>query len=515
MFSRVTRPFDTYRGRMLSIVAGPPILAFLPAITLGAYWFGGETALIVVALGLPCVFAAMGLAAKQAPRDTPARDGVTGLLLRDGFEAAAARVFHETSISGLKSACIMVEIDEYRQLVDSYGQATADLVMARTGERLQAAVRDPDIVARVGDSRFAVCLSPVRQLDLEICIQLAGRMQTAMEDPIQTDGAALHVSACIGFCTRRRTPSEAPQAWLTAAAAALAEAQSAGSSTIRAYSDDMHKRTQTRSDLREEAAAALENGQIHSWFQPQISTDTGKITGFEALARWVHPIHGTIAPATFLPILEDIGLMERLGEVMLFNALTALKAWDAANCDVPRVGINASSSELRNIRLVDKIRWELDRFDLTPERLCIEILETVVSDTPDDVISRNIAGLSAIGCRIDLDDFGTGHASISSLRRFQVSCIKIDRSFVTRADRDPKQQQMIAAILTMAERLRLETLAEGVETVGEHALLAQLGCDHVQGYGIARPMPFDRTLDWIAAHAAKLQDTPQIGRQTG
>jgi len=138
-----------------------------------------------------------------------------------------------------------------------------------------------------------------------------------------------------------------------------------------------------------------------------------------------------------------------------------------------------------------------------------------VSDTPDDVISRNIAGLSAIGCRIDLDDFGTGHASIASLRRFQVSCIKIDRTFVAKADRDPEQQQMIAAILTMAERLRLETLAEGVETVGEHALLAQLGCDHVQGYGIARPMPFDQTLDWIAAHAAKLQDTPRIGRQTG
>lgn len=515
MFSRVTRPLDMYRGRILSTVTGPPILAFLPAITLGAYWFGGETALIVVALGLPCVFAAMGLAARQPPRDAPARDGVTGLLLRDGFEAEVARVFHETSISGLKSACIMVEVDQYRQLVDSHGQANADLVMARTGERLQSAVRDPDIVARVGDSRFAVCLAPVRQLDLEICIQLAGRMQTAMEDPIQTDGAALHVGACIGFCTRKRTPSETPQAWLTAAAAALTEAQGAGPSTIRAYSDDMHKRNQTRSDLREEAAAALENGQIHSWFQPQISTDTGKITGFEALARWVHPVHGTIAPGTFLPILEDAGLMERLGEVMLFNALTALKAWDAAGCDVPRVGINASSSELRNIRLVDKIRWELDRFDLTPERLCIEILETVVSDTPDDVISRNIAGLSAIGCRIDLDDFGTGHASISSLRRFQVSCIKIDRSFVTRADRDPKQQQMIAAILTMAERLRLETLAEGVETVGEHALLSQLGCDHVQGYGIARPMPFDRTLDWIAAHAAKLQDTPQIGRQTG
>ncbi|QEW22099.1 Oxygen sensor protein DosP [Marinibacterium anthonyi] len=515
MLSRVTRPFDKYRGRVLSIVTGPPILAFLPALTLGAYWLGGETALIAVALAVPFFMALTGMVTHWPPRGLAPRDGVTGLPLRDGFEAVAAQIFHETEISELRSVCFMIEIDDYKQVIDRNGQAIADLVMARTGERLQTAVRAADTVARLGDSRFAICLTPVRQLDLELCIQLAGRLQTAVEEPIPVDGTAIYVTACIGFCPRTRAPAEGPEGWQTAATAALVEAQGVGPSTIRAYSADMHRRKQTRSDLREEAAAALENGQIQPWFQPQISTDTGKVTGFEALARWMHPLHGTIAPATFLPILEDAGLMERLGEVMLFNALTALKAWDAAQCDVPRVGINASQSELRNPRIVDKIRWELDRFDLTPERLCIEILETVVSETPDDIISRNIAGLSAIGCRIDLDDFGTGHASISSLRRFQVSCIKIDRSFVAKADRDPEQQQMIAAILTMAERLRLETLAEGVETVGEHALLAQLGCDHVQGYGIARPMPFGQTLNWISTHTAKLQNTPQIGRHTG
>jgi EAL domain-containing protein (putative c-di-GMP-specific phosphodiesterase class I) len=120
-----------------------------------------------------------------------------------------------------------------------------------------------------------------------------------------------------------------------------------------------------------------------------------------------------------------------------------------------------------------------------------------------------------LGCRIDLDDFGTGNASIASIRRFAIKRIKIDRSFVMKADRDPEQQRMISAILTMAERLEIETLAEGVETVGEHVMLAQLGCDHVQGFGIARPMPFDQTLEWIAMHNAKLLQVPQImqGRQ--
>ena len=192
-----------------------------------------------------------------------------------------------------------------------------------------------------------------------------------------------------------------------------------------------------------------------------------------------------------------------------------MKAWDSAGTNVPCVGVNFASDELRNPALVDKIRWELDRFDLTSDRLCVEVLESVVTDGPDETVTRNIIGLGELGCRIDLDDFGTGHASIASIRRLSISRIKIDRSFVMKADRDPEQQQLVGAILTMAERLGIETLAEGVETVGEHTLLAQLGCDYVQGFGIGRPMPFDQTLDWIVAHEGKIQQAPTIKRETG
>jgi EAL domain-containing protein (putative c-di-GMP-specific phosphodiesterase class I) len=319
----------------------------------------------------------------------------------------------------------------------------------------------------------------------------------------------------VGFCLRSRAPGSSGQEWLVASGVALTDAQRAGPSAIRAYSHEMARQGRTRSDLRDEAAAALENGQIQPWYQPQISTDTGNVSGFEALARWSHPVHGMIAPDVFLPVMEEADLMERLGQVMLYHALTALKAWDSAGINVPQVGVNFASAELRNPGLIDKIRWELDRFGLPPDRLAVEILETVMTDCPDDTISRNISGLAELGCRIDLDDYGTGHASIASLRRFAVSRIKIDRSFVMKADCDPQQQRLISAILTMAERLELETLAEGVETLGEHALLAQLGCNHVQGFGIGRPMPFDQTLDWITAHQAKVQDVPAIGRETG
>jgi EAL domain-containing protein (putative c-di-GMP-specific phosphodiesterase class I) len=177
------------------------------------------------------------------------------------------------------------------------------------------------------------------------------------------------------------------------------------------------------------------------------------------------------------------------------------------------VSINLSAEELRNPRLADKIKWELDRFDLNPNRLCIEVLETVVSATDNDVVVANIAALSRLGCGIDLDDFGTGHASITSIRRFAVRRLKIDRSFITRLDEDRSQQRMVAAILSMAERLELATIAEGVETAAEHAMLAQLGCNDVQGFGIARPMPIEDTQVWIQTHRRKIGNLPQIRQE--
>ncbi|NVK13869.1 MAG: bifunctional diguanylate cyclase/phosphodiesterase [Rhodobacteraceae bacterium] len=494
-------------------VTGPAMLAFLPALTLATFWIGGETALLAVALGLPVLMAAAGGFSKLGGGSQP-RDPVTGMMLRNGFEQEAARIHAECSEGGLRSAIFVVELDDHRELTDRHGQEAGDRFMQHCGAQLVSALRQDDIVARISDSRFAVCLAPTLQLDLELCIQLAGRMQAATEEPLPLDGTTIYMTSSMGFCQHSRIPGAESAEWISAATAALSEAQGNGPGGIRAYSTDMPGRTGSRSTLREEAAAALESGQIQAWFQPQICTDTGRVSGFEALARWQHPVQGLIPPSTFLPALEEAGLMERLSQVMLYNALVAIKAWDDAGVTVPCVGVNFATQELRNPGLAGRIKWELERFGLPADRLCVEILETVMTDQPDDVVTRNILALSEMGCPIDLDDFGTGHASISAVRRFNISRIKIDRTFVMKADQDPEQQKLISAILTMAERLELETLAEGVETAGEHALLAQLGCGHVQGFGIGRPMPFDQTLDWITAHEAKLQDAPVIGRQT-
>lgn len=499
------------RAQLLPVLTGPPVLAFLPAGSLAAYWMGGETALLAVALGLPLIFAALGNFAQPA-QDMPGVDTTTGLVLRDGFDGFVANSFERSADPGLNSAIFMLDLDEFSDIIALHGQEAGDHIARLVGDRLTAVLRDGDCVARLGQARFGICLRPVRQLDLELAIQLAGRLQTAIEEVISLEGAALYVSASVGFCLRHRAPEDTPSAWEQAAETALGAAQQVGPSAIRAFTPKMMSQARSRRALREDVCAALENGQIQPWYQPQISTETGKVTGFEALARWIHPEHGAIAPDRFLPAIRDAGLAERLAEIILYHSFTALKAWDSAGLDVPHTSVNFGNEELRNPRLVDRVRWELDRFDLTPDRLCVEVLETVVTDQPEDVVARNLTGLVELGCLIDLDDFGTGQASIGAIRRFSVSRIKIDRSFVTKADRDPEQQKLVSAILTMAEQLELETLAEGVETVGEHALLAQLGCGHAQGFGIARPMPFDQTLDWITSHQAKIQAPPRIGK---
>ncbi|WP_372571697.1 putative bifunctional diguanylate cyclase/phosphodiesterase [Ruegeria jejuensis] len=502
------------KDRIVPVLTGPPVLAFLPAITLGAFWLWGETALLLTALGLPLLFAFAGALGKWPVEGRGTRDTVTGLLLQDSFLTATEDVCAETARNGQKSACFLVELDDYTDHVSRLGQGAADHIVQRCGERVRSVLRDKDIVARMGDNRFAICLAPVPHLDLELSIQLAERLQEAVENPISLDGSTVYVSCSIGFCQFSRFDGDSAKDWLAAADLALEEAQQAGPSAIRAFSPQTRRRRGTK-PLRDEIGSALDNGQIQPWFQPQISTETGHVVGFEALARWSHPLRGNLGTDVFLPLIAQAGLLDRLGQVMLYHSLTALKAWDSADVRVPSVGVNFTAEELRNPALVERIRWELDRFGLTADRLAVEVLENVFTDTADDTVTRNIAGLGQLGCKIDLDDFGTGHASIAAIRRFAITRIKIDRSFVAKADRDPEQQRMIGAILTMAERLELETLAEGVETVGEHALLAQLGCDHVQGFGIGRPMPFDQTLDWISAHEAKVQDAPRISRKTG
>ncbi len=494
---------------LLGWVRRPEFLIFLPAITLAGFWLGGERVLLLLALGLPLLFAVTGTSGLSAG----------GSAVAEGATVSRVIAALDALLPGLEgsrrcTACLVIQFDETASFLDRHGRSAQADVLARCEDRIRGVLRMGDLVALMQGGSFTIVLSPVRRLDLETLVQLCGRLQEAITAPISLGATQVYVTSSIGFCVSGRSAELTGASLLDAAQAAADEAMRHGPGAIRAYSSEMSRKQAVQNAMREEIEAALDSGQIRPHFQPQISTDTGDITGMEALARWYHPDRGCLAPSEFLPAVEASALTERLGEVMLQQSLTALVDWDRKGFRVPRVSVNFAASELRNPRLPERLKWELDRFDLTPDRLTVEILETVIANSDNDMLVSNIAALAAMGCGIDLDDFGTGHASITTIRRFAVRRLKIDRSFVTRVDQDREQQKMVSAIVSLAERLGLETLGEGVETAAEHAMLSQLGCGHVQGFALARPMPAEAVSDWMTRHRASQHRIPRIGART-
>lgn len=476
------------------------IIALTPGLCLGAYAALGKPGLMAMALGAPLIIIGTIGSLAFAKGSEAVKDPVTGLGLRQEAVARLDARSHEGAVTDRSVACFAVGIEEFERITSRHGDRAAQHILYEAARRLEHTIRESDVAVRLDGPRFGVALTQLRRVDLEMAIEIAARMQAAISEPFAIDGAKAFLGSSVGFCLPPIAPSTKGEGLMSGAERALDEAMSITGGAIRRYSEDMRKRDHDRSALRQEAHDALADGRVVPWFQPQVSTDTGRVTGVEVLARWEDPEKGLISPADFLPALEGEGLLDRLGEVMLAGALQALKAWDDEGLEVPSVGLNVTETELRNPRFCDRVKWELDRHEIAPNRLTLEVLETVTNDGADDMVSRNLAALARLGCRLDLDDFGTGNASLASIRRFNVNRLKIDRSYVTDVDTEPAQQSLVAAIVTMAERLDLETLAEGVETLGEHAMVAQLGCLHAQGFAISRPLPQAAFGPWLKEH---------------
>ncbi|MEM1297939.1 MAG: EAL domain-containing protein [Pseudomonadota bacterium] len=257
---------------------------------------------------------------------------------------------------------------------------------------------------------------------------------------------------------------------------------------------------------------AMADGHVVPWFQPQICMNTRRVLGFEALARWIDPVLGPQSPAEFLPLAQEIGLMTELDSALQRQAMAALRGFHEAGLGGCDVGINLTAAQLAEPGFVDSICMETDRTGLEPEHVSIEVLESAMLDeAAADPIKENVNRLAGLGYRIELDDFGTGHAGLSSLRDLDVTRIKIDRSFVRDVHQDTKLQKFTRALIGLAKTLEIEVLAEGVETEAEFAWLAAEGCDSVQGFLIARPMPLEEILPWARAHDATLPGIRKAG----
>jgi len=508
-FGRLARSVRLALGRV-------ELLALFPLLTLLAVAVGKVDIAIATAVILPALLALQAFAGPRRAHHGDGSHGAdTGRGVRKGKEILLAAIDGIAATPGQETACILIQIDGWDQIVDRWGSEAALDIADRVSDRLCTSLRNGDVVTRLGDARFGVVLHPIPAARLGVRDTILSRLRTTLREPIAVSGASVRLSICAGHTSLIRDGADPAGVTFAAAETALAEAHREGPDAIRAFAPGLSERRTTRTELAGEVEEALAASEIRAWFQPQVSCQTGAISGFEALARWHHPKRGLLQPGAFLPAIEDAGRMEALGHAILFHALDALSTWDEAGLRVPSVSVNFSPTELRNPALVDRVKWEVDRFDMQPGRLTVEILETVVASSKDAAIIETLTALGAHGVNLDLDDFGVGQASLAAIRRFGVSRIKIDRSFVMGLDEDPEQRSMVAAIIAMARQLGVETLAEGVETDAVRAILTEMGCDHLQGYLLARPMPVNETLSWATRHIASQPEPPRVGRRAG
>ncbi|MCB1352404.1 MAG: EAL domain-containing protein [Rhodobacteraceae bacterium] len=426
-------------------------------------------------------------------------DPMTGMPNGAYLHAYISRLALGAERRSTQTAVMRIDFDRFKILREALGTRVADEVIRIAARRVQQCLRGGDFAAYLGQDDFVVVTGDLE--DGNSAAAIAGRIQAALTKPFSIRGGARRLSCSIGVTLMSDDEAD-PDLILANAAIALSEAQAEGMGLIRYFSASQREEVRRRETLYAELVHGLENGEIIAYFQPQIDLATDLLAGFEALVRWRHPKRGLLAPGAFLDFADQTDLTERLGEVVLTRALEAMTAWDAQGLAVPRVGVNFALAQLRNPRLIEKIKWDVERFDVEPQRLAIEVLETVLIKSDADMVVRNLRGLASSGFVIELDDFGTGHASISNLRRFMVNRIKIDRSFILGIETSAEQQQLTASMIAMAGALGIETLAEGIETAEAQSMLGELGCDFGQGYKIAKPMSLEETFNWLRTHCA-------------
>ena len=505
-----------FRIRLSAAVARLDWMMLFPVAVVIAWAYGLDAVALVLAVVLPLC---LGLDLRFGRR----RRG-NGSLIQAATDQPVARPVLQRLVDDVLEDCIQrdrttavlrLQVEDLQILDGGWQGKTGNMIMDRVVQRVTATMRGQDAVLRSGDQGIFIVLAPSVTADLDALMTIVDRIQAAVAEPLSVDGRAVRVHCYIGVCSQRMAPERTGASMLAAAECALQVARRQGSDAVRAFNSDIQSQVEIDHRLSTQVEAALDAGEIVPWFQPQVDTRTGRLAGFEALARWTHPELGVLAPGQFLETIASSGRSGDFGDLILKSALDALVEWDNAGLDVPCVGVNVSLEELADPRLAERIIWQVDGYDLSSDRIAIEILETVTLRDSDEAIIRNIKALREAGFRLDLDDFGTGAASIAHIARFGVHRIKIDRSFVHGIDRDATQADIVAAILSLADRLKIDTLAEGVETPEEREILANMGCPHIQGFGVARPMPFEDTIPWALSLRTKTGETLQSMQPRG
>ncbi len=437
----------------------------------------------------------------------PVTDLPNQLLLLDELQA----LIDESENSNGDTVTLLLDIERFSFINENMGYDAGSELLRSVGSRLSRAFGEGGsfegaVVGRFGADEFAVI---VPKVDNEDGIQeITDKVKSTIEESFLINGRDLFLKAAIGVAWHPDHGRDARSVF-RCAEAALHRSTRTIDHAVTYYHREMRYRARHKFDMEAELRCAIDEGQIQAWYQPQQSTATGELEGVEALARWIRPDGTIVQPADFVPLSEEMGISDTLFETIMNSVCRDVARWREASGWAVPVSVNLSPHQLRNSDLVSVIRSILTEQNVSEELINLELTETVLLEDLT-VAEPLLQDLSAFGVGIHIDDFGTGYSSLSYLAQLPVQAVKIDRTFVSKLAESETTVRVVQAVVALGKAMNLKVVAEGVETDQQYAIVRRLGCDLVQGFFVAKPMPADRFMSWCGGH----EDTQSLKHGT-
>ncbi len=489
----------------LPIVAAPPLLAALAAGAPHADWYDRNGHHFIAHLS-PVAGAERRTLVILRDRDResiagPAYDALTGLPDRLAFANWVKSALAARAAGCGEVAVLALDLDRLTAVNESLGYAMGDLLLCAVAARLQACIADGNLLARIAGDRFAILATGLEGTDCALA--LAQKATAALMPPFPIEGCDIFISAGVGVATTAARDGTSDQL-IRDAELAMHRAKRGEAGRIALYQPLSQEVARDRFLLESDLRRACERGQLFLTYQPIVDLDTGAIAGFEALARWQHPERGVVSPVDFIPLAEASGVIVQIGRWALETACAQLADWRARlgpAAEQLMMSVNLSGIQLARDDVVGAVMAVLKSSKLPPDRLKLELTESVIVENPERA-GLILERLKSLGVAIAMDDFGTGFSSLGALQGLPIDALKVDRSFVMGMTRSRDSYKIVDAILSLARSLGLSAVAEGVETAEQAEMLAGLGCQLGQGYLFARPLSKDDAEAYLLANTA-------------
>ncbi|MFJ6535656.1 putative bifunctional diguanylate cyclase/phosphodiesterase [Paenarthrobacter sp. NPDC091711] len=424
-------------------------------------------------------------------------DPLTGLSNRSAFATALSEAQAIGAQGNKRPAILLLDMDGFKAINDSLGHTIGDKVLETVATRISAAVREQDMVARMGGDEFAVLLPGVAPAEASA---IGSRILSAVVEVMEIEGQHLRCGVSMGL--RMADPGQRAEELMMEADIAMYESKADGRGKLKVFEPDMLLARQMRNQMVGELKEAIASSQLVLYYQPIIRLDTRGIEGVEALVRWNHPTRGIIMPDEFIPIAEETGMISDLGGWVLRTAVEQLKQWRSDPLTAGHnfsMRINVSAADLQRLEFIEDVREALTSADLDPSLLVLELTESAVIQG-NDLDRYTLNSLRRLGVGLEIDDFGTGYSSISYLRQLPVDTVKVDRTLLSALGSDPAQPALLAAVLQLIRACGLAAVWEGIESAEQADYLLSIGCTSGQGYYFSRPLPEAQLTEQLKHH---------------